>query len=72
MAIKEILYKKDIYSINYEILNKNQDKNIIFLHGWGSNKEVMKQAFSQELKEFKHFYIDMPGFGKSLTNSILK
>ena len=71
MAIKEILYKKDIYSINYEILNKNQDKNIIFLHGWGSNKEVMKQAFSQELKEFKHFYIDMPGFGKSLTNAIL-
>ena len=28
----------------------------------------MKQAFSSHLKEFKHIYIDMPGFGKSLNN----
>ena len=57
--------------INYEIVNNKKEKTIVFLHGWGSNKEVMKSSFSSFLKDFKHIYIDMPGFGKSETNHIL-
>ncbi len=71
MAIKTIEYNKNKFSINYEIINNNGNNTILFLHGWGSNKEIMKQAFSDNLKEFNHIYIDMPGFGKSENQHIL-
>ena len=71
MAIKTIEYNNNNFSISYDIVNNDKEKVIVFLHGWGSNKEVMKQAFGQKLKEFKHIYIDMPGFGKSENSIIL-
>lgn len=71
MALKEIVYKDKIFSINYEILNLKKDKNIIFLHGWGSNKDIMKSTFGNYLKDFKHIYIDLPGFGKSPNSEVL-
>ena len=55
--------------INYELYNIDKDKTIIFLHGWGSNKEVMK-VFKDEFNEYKLLFIDLPGFGKSQTNEI--
>ena len=71
MAIKNINYYEKEFNINYEIKNNDKDKIIVFLHGWGSNKEIMKQAFASRLKEYKHIYIDMPGFGKTQNNYIL-
>jgi len=71
MAVKKLEYKGNIFLINYDIINNTQEKTILFLHGWGSNKEIMKQAFSRKLKDFKHIYIDMPGFGRSLNDNIL-
>jgi len=71
LAIKEIVYKSSNFCINYEILNLKKDKNIIFLHGWGSNKDIMKSAFSKFLEDFKHIYIDLPGFGKSSNSLVL-
>jgi len=71
MAIKSITYNNKTFDINYEILNPINTKTIIFLHGWGSNKEIMKQAFSKVCSTFKHIYIDMPGFGKSDNKYIL-
>lgn len=71
MAVKKLEYNNNIFLINYDILNNNQERVILFLHGWGSNKEIMKQAFSNKLKSFKHIYIDMPGFGRSLNDNIL-
>ncbi len=67
MAVKQIQYDNKTYAINYEVLNPTCQKSIVFLHGWGSNKEVMKSSFSPFLKDFKHIYLDMPGFGKSQT-----
>jgi non-heme chloroperoxidase len=55
--------------INYELYNLEKEKPIIFLHGWGSNKEVMK-VFKDEFPNNKLLFIDMPGFGKSPTNKI--
>ena len=55
--------------INYELFNINKDKTIIFLHGWGSNKEVMK-VFKDYFDEYKLLFIDMPGFGKSMTDEV--
>ncbi|MEA2029568.1 MAG: alpha/beta hydrolase [Campylobacterota bacterium] len=71
MAIKEIAYNNTTFHISYELLNPKQSKNIIILHGWGSNKEIMKQAFQTTLPQYRHIYIDMPGFGKSSNPMVL-
>ena len=71
MALKEINYKSKTFKLSYEIINPNQKESLLVLHGWGSNKEIMKQAFSKELKAYKHIYLDMPGFGASSNNMIL-
>ena len=71
MALKEINYKEQTFKLSYEIINPSGKESLLILHGWGSNKEIMKQAFSKELKEYKHIYLDMPGFGASSNNMIL-
>ncbi|MFA7572017.1 MAG: alpha/beta hydrolase [Sulfurimonadaceae bacterium] len=71
MAVKSIEYRNTSFEIAYDIVNPTAEKTIVFLHGWGSNKEIMKQAFATTLKNFKHIYIDMPGFGKSPNNTVL-
>ena len=71
MAIKQVDYYDKSFSINYELVNSDNENVIVFLHGWGSNKEIMKQAFGDKLQGLKHIYIDMPGFGKSDNNYIL-
>ncbi len=71
MASKKITVKDKTFDIVYDIVNLDKEKTIVFLHGWGSNKEVMKQAFKDDLKEYKHIYIDMPGFGKSINEEYI-
>ncbi len=61
MAIKD--------GISYELYNLDKKDTIIFLHGWGSNKEIMK-LFKDNFKEYKLLFIDMPGFGKSETDKV--
>lgn len=65
MASRKISYNDQNYTISYEILNQTHAKCLLFLHGWGSNKEIMKQAFGTHLNAYKHIYIDLPGFGRS-------
>ena len=65
MAIKSIQHKQHTFDISYEIVNPDAKVDFIVLHGWGSNKQLMKQSFSPYLKSFRHIYIDLPGFGKS-------
>ncbi len=71
MASKEITYKEQPFQLSYELVNPAQEPVLLVLHGWGSTKEIMKQAFSKTLPEYKHIYLDMPGFGKSNNNMIL-
>jgi len=71
LALKKISYQNKDFFIHYEILNQDIKQDIIFLHGWGSNKEVMKQAFGKLFKNYRHLYIDMPGFGKSTMPYVL-
>ncbi len=65
MASKDIKFEHINYKISYELVNANKEKCIIFLHGWGANKLVMKNAFSSLFDDFKLVFIDLPGFGKS-------
>lgn len=69
MALKNIQYKHQSMHISYKIVNTDAKYDIVFLHGWGSNKELMKGVFSPYLSQFRHIYIDLPGFGNS-TNAI--
>lgn len=71
MAVKTVQYKQHTFSISYEILNPSAHYDIIFLHGWGSHKNLMKHAFASHLGTFRHIYIDMPGFGNSTCNMAL-
>jgi len=71
VAVKSVQYKQHTFSISYEILNPSAHYDIIFLHGWGSHKNLMKHAFGAHLKQFRHIYIDMPGFGNSTCNMSL-
>ena len=49
MASKEIHYKEHTFKLAYELVNPTQDEVLLVLHGWGSNKEIMKQAFGNTL-----------------------
>jgi non-heme chloroperoxidase len=72
MAVKSIQYNQQTLDISYEIINPHAKVDLIVLHGWGSNKNLMKQTFSPFMDSFRHIYIDMPGFGNSTCNSALK
>ena len=65
MAVKEVKYGGKIYRISYETVNPARKDVALFLHGWGANKEIMKKAFGAYFKDFRHVYVDMPGFGAS-------
>ncbi len=71
MASREIIYKEKHFELSYELANPSQKEILLILHGWGSNKEIMMQAFSKTLPEYKHIYLDLPGFGKSSNEMIL-
>ncbi len=71
MALKEIEYKAQKFKLSYEMVNPTAKESIVVLHGWGSKKEIMKQAFGKELKGYRHIYLDMPGFGASSNEMIL-
>ena len=71
MAAKEVKYGGKIYRISYEIVNPANKDVALFLHGWGANKEIMKKAFSAYFKDFRHVYVDMPGFGASSMHGAL-
>jgi pimeloyl-ACP methyl ester carboxylesterase len=71
MASKEIDYNTHTYTLSYEIVNPAADAVLLVLHGWGSNKEIMKQAFGKLLPGYKHLYLDLPGFGNSSNDTVL-
>jgi pimeloyl-ACP methyl ester carboxylesterase len=71
LATKNLIVDNKNFDISYEIVNPTAKKDIIFLHGWGSNKDIMKNSFSSYLKDFRHIYIDLPGFGKTLNKYVL-
>ena len=72
MAIKSIQYKQHTVDISYEIVNPDAKVDMIILHGWGSNKALMKKSFGEYMDRFRHIYIDLPGFGGSTCNQVLK
>lgn len=58
--------KKNIRNIdiNYIQYGSEKGKNIVLLHGWGQNIEMMK-PLGDRLQDFHITIIDFPGFGES-------
>jgi pimeloyl-ACP methyl ester carboxylesterase len=71
MAIKSIQYNQHTFDISYEIVNPHAKIDIIILHGWGSNKKIMRDNFHLAMHGFRHIYIDLPGFGSSTCSTAL-
>lgn len=71
MAKKEVYYKGQTFVLSYELAHFDAPQSILFLHGWGSSKEAMKSAFSKTFPEYRHIYVDLPGFGHSSIPMIL-
>jgi predicted esterase len=57
LATKNVNVHNRSFDISYEIINPSSKKDIIFLHGWGSNKDIMKNVFSQYLKDFRNLFL---------------
>lgn len=59
----QFLYK-DI-SINYVFENNKSKINLVFLHGWGQNIEMMQPIAKPFNKKYNTLILDLPGFGSS-------
>ncbi len=71
MAIASIEYNSKNFSISYDLFHSQKKRTLTILHGWGSNKEIMKSAFRDKFENFKTIFIDLPGFGKSGNDFVL-
>lgn len=67
MARRTITYNARPINIAYLKQTPNGESRgvIVFLHGWGSHKELMQIAFGKTFMDYTHYYIDLPGFGES-------
>ncbi len=54
-----------IKDININYIQYGNGKDIIFLHGWGQNIEMMKPLGDRLSSNFKITILDLPGFGES-------
>ena len=54
--------------IYYE--KKGEGIPIIFLHGWGCNKEIFSQIITNLTNKYEVYLIDLPSFGKSINTTI--
>ncbi len=71
MASRTVIYQGAAFTLSYEINNPAATQTLLILHGWGSNKEIMKQAFCKHFPDHRHLYLDLPGFGRSSNEMIL-
>lgn len=54
---------------NIECVVKGKGDVVLFLHGWGQNKEMMLPLIEGLKHKYKCVLIDLPGFGKSNFNN---
>lgn len=57
--------------VNYIMYGNETGKNVILLHGWGQNIEMMKPIGDRLQRDFHITIIDLPGFGQSDRPSVL-
>lgn len=55
----------DNHLVSYVEKNSDAVKSVLFLHGWGSNKETFDQLMASLSKDYRVIALDYPGFGQS-------
>lgn len=58
-------------TLDYECIGNGTP--VLFLHGWGLDKRVLKGCFEpifQRLKGFQRIYVDLPGMGSSTAGTV--
>ncbi|WP_104760973.1 alpha/beta fold hydrolase [Helicobacter cetorum] len=65
MAKRTIRYLDNDFDIAYTLIDNKSAFNAVFLHGWGSSKDIMQRAFQKSFSKYNHLYIDLPGFNQS-------
>ncbi len=60
----KIIYK-DI-NVNYVYYDNKSKVNLIYLHGWGQNIEMMMGIAKPFIKKYNVLIVDLPGFGDSM------
>ena len=52
--------------MHYELIGKENEKTIVFLHGWGADSSIFRGVISfLPKKNWRYLLVDFPGFGKS-------
>lgn len=52
-------------NINYEFYDNESKTNLVYLHGWGQNIQMMMPIAKPFIKKYNVLIIDLPGFGDS-------
>lgn len=52
-------------NVNYVFYDNNSKVNLVYLHGWGQNIEMMMPIAKPFIKEYNVLVVDLPGFGNS-------
>lgn len=55
---------------NISYVDEGKGDIILFLHGWGQNKEMMIPLIDELKLNYRCIVIDLPGFGKSSFNNV--
>jgi len=61
---KKYIKIKDL-TISYLDNNLENKKSLVFVHGWGADKDNLKSIYFPLLNDFRIISIDLPGFGES-------
>ena len=56
---------RTIHGVKTAYWEEGTGRDMILLHGWGQNKEMMGQIFEHFKDRFHVFSLDFPGFGES-------
>ncbi|MBF1106813.1 MAG: alpha/beta hydrolase, partial [Solobacterium sp.] len=54
---------EQIYGVKTAYITEGEGLDMILLHGWGQNKEMMQAIFDHYKDRYRVFAIDFPGFG---------
>ena len=54
-----------IDNIKLEYIKEGRGRDLVLLHGWGQNKEMMLPLLNNLKEDFCCYSFDLPGFGKS-------
>lgn len=52
-------------NVNYTFYDNHSNINLVYLHGWGQNIEMMMPIAKPFIKKYNVLIIDFPGFGDS-------